>query len=89
MITAPARAEQGMRVEARGWFCGSLADAPDQGAEPARAAIDRSPDSNIEAGMIMATGNRTRYHGYLIAETAVAPCQSEIAACDQLPGQLL
>ncbi|MCH7740017.1 MAG: hypothetical protein IIC93_07710 [Chloroflexi bacterium] len=71
------------------WFCGSLAEAPGQGAEPARAAIDRSPNSNIDAGMITSTGNRTRYHGYLIADTAVVPCQSEIAACDELPGQLL
>ena len=71
------------------WFCGSLAEAPGQGAEPARAAIDRSPNSNIDAGMITSMGNRTRYHGYLIADTAVVPCQSEIAACDELPGQLL
>ncbi len=69
-------------------FYGSHAEALGPGAESARAAVDRSPNSNIGGGIITSTGNRTQYHDYLIAGNAVVLCQTEITACEELAGQL-
>ncbi|MCH8102141.1 MAG: hypothetical protein IIB28_03160 [Chloroflexi bacterium] len=69
-------------------FYGSHEDALGPGADSARAAIDRSPNSNIGGGIITSTGNRTQYHDYLIAGNAVVLCQTEITACQELAGQL-
>ena len=69
-------------------FYGSHEEALGTGAESARAAVDRSPNSNIGGGIITSTGNRTQYHDYLIAGNAVVLCQTEITACEELAGQL-
>ena len=69
-------------------FYGSHEEALGTGAESARAAVDRSPNSNIGGGIITSTGNRTQYHDYLIAGNAVVLCQTEITACEELAAQL-
>lgn len=69
-------------------FYGSHAEALGTGADSARAAVDRSPNSNIGGGIITSTGNRTQYHDYLIAGNAVVLCQTEISACEELAGLL-
>ena len=69
-------------------FYGSHAEAIGSGATAARAAVDRSPNSNIGGGIITSTGNRTQYHDFLVAGNAVVLCQTDIAPCEELAGQL-
>lgn len=69
-------------------FYGSHSEAIGTGAESARAAVDRSPNSNIGGGIITSTGNRTQYHDYLVAGNAVVLCQTDISACEEMAGQL-
>ena len=69
-------------------FYATHAEALGVGAEAARAAVDRSPNSNIGGGIITSTGNRTQYHDYLVAGNAVVLCQTNISPCEEMAGQL-
>ena len=69
-------------------FYATHAEALGVGADAARAAVDRSPNSNIGGGIITSTGNRTQYHDYLVAGNAVVLCQTDINPCEEMAGQL-
>ena len=69
-------------VEIRFYETHQLAMGP--GVESARAAVGRSPNSNIGGGIITSTGNRTQYNDFMVAGNAVILCQTNIAPCVEL-----
>lgn len=59
-------------------------DANGPGAEAAREAIGRSPNSNIGGGIITTSGNRTQYHAYVVAGNLVLLCEQTTDPCLRL-----
>ena len=54
------------------------------GLESAQAAVDRSPNANLQGNALFASGQRTQYGDFMVAGNAVILCQSDIAVCAEL-----
>ena len=65
-------------------FFDSHEQAAGPGAASARAAVDRSPNTNRDGAALFASGQRTSYDDFMVAGNAVILCQTEIGACVEL-----
>ena len=65
-------------------FYDSHAVALGPGIESAQAAVDRSPNANLQGNALFASGQRTQYGDFMVARNAVILCQSDISVCADL-----
>ena len=54
------------------------------GLESGRAAVDRSPNTNLQGNALFASGQRTQYGDFMVAGNTVILCQSDISVCTEL-----
>ena len=65
-------------------FFDSHEQAVGPGVASARAAVDRSPNTNRDGAALFASGQRTSFDDFMVAGNAVILCQTEIGACVEM-----